>query len=526
MKRIVDARFRVRSSSSSPAESDKIVTLVFATTDHTALERLLSDAAKSNKLSTLTVVNSAKSSSAFIQKSASPDDIGGSASVGVTVSLVFDSMTISMPEPANITFVNPCQCSFGGRCICGDLNLKKPRADATTASAGAAALTSAAKTVASTVMSPKTSDCCSGGSALGSGNTGQSLPRPLPVPVAAAKFLSTMPLPSNSEVVGFHSSAKPNNQQQQSPHGYQYGIFPQSLRNDGGGANTPPSFLAMHAESVRIQSEMGYRPILPAPMSEQQQQSTQQHQQQYQQQQQHRQQHREQQQQQYEPQRYHHHPNYRSQYQYQQYQPPEYQHQQQLQQNHQDFPPILAPLISKGSSMKMSIQNMVVDDDEEGKGRGSGSETGGAEKEAEDVATALMELKSFSGSGIMDPSSNNVVAGDNSNNGNTVWRNIIQVENREESDDDDGDVDSEKEVKGGGCGCGCSCGQSSSLSWTSSRSPSSSSSGISDAGEGGGSKEIRLRLDSGCCGSGVGEEEFVKLQIVTGVAEKSCCCSV
>ncbi|KAJ3382687.1 hypothetical protein HDU84_004109 [Entophlyctis sp. JEL0112] len=106
--------------------------LVFATTDLAALTATL----ESNRLSTLTVVQSSSRTKAVdgsFKLTSSPKVVTTSS-----LSLSFASLKASDPDPFLLTFVNPCRCAFGGRCICGDLNVKKSKAKSSSPSSNVA----------------------------------------------------------------------------------------------------------------------------------------------------------------------------------------------------------------------------------------------------------------------------------------------------------------------------------------------------------------------------------------------------
>ncbi|KAJ3394965.1 hypothetical protein HDU80_010417 [Chytriomyces hyalinus] len=160
-KRTVEAKFYSDSHKGRTA-----VTLSFVSTDHVSIQAAL----EAGKTSTIQIQQTGKAASKSAKASASSSSLGDlmqanaspspSPSVSSplnsappidkvnaspsmdsipstraktfveteTLTILFDSMKVSSPEPLSVTFVNPCSCAFGGACICGDLSLKKTKA--------------------------------------------------------------------------------------------------------------------------------------------------------------------------------------------------------------------------------------------------------------------------------------------------------------------------------------------------------------------------------------------------------------
>ncbi|KAJ3242405.1 hypothetical protein HDU78_001410 [Chytriomyces hyalinus] len=160
-KRTVEAKFYSDSHKGRTA-----VTLSFVSTDHVSIQAAL----EAGKTSTVQIQQTGKAASKSAKASASSSSLGDlmqanaspspSPSVSSplnsappidkvnaspsmdsisstraktfveteTLTILFDSMKVSSPEPLSVTFVNPCSCAFGGACICGDLSLKKTKA--------------------------------------------------------------------------------------------------------------------------------------------------------------------------------------------------------------------------------------------------------------------------------------------------------------------------------------------------------------------------------------------------------------
>ncbi|KAI9342633.1 hypothetical protein BDR26DRAFT_273061 [Obelidium mucronatum] len=167
-KRNIEARF-VHSEGSKT----HTVTLVFTSTDHAALARILEThrsssvsvvqgskaAAKSTTAAAAAAAAGGGSTSPSISsvKSSPPpsgEGVSSSSSSGasptavppVTVDILFDSMDVSVPDQTALILDNPCSCAFGNPCICGDLSLmmkkkKEPKSKATNLNLSASART-------------------------------------------------------------------------------------------------------------------------------------------------------------------------------------------------------------------------------------------------------------------------------------------------------------------------------------------------------------------------------------------------
>ncbi|KAJ3298675.1 hypothetical protein HDU79_008168 [Rhizoclosmatium sp. JEL0117] len=150
-KRIIEARFYT--ASPNPAEKGQLVTLNFTCTDHAALQKALESVRMSSlsivqpgkapkttaiyaeKVGVVTQADSAVSpvsspSISTLDSSPPPESASKKAAVSMdALSILFDSLQVSLPPPDEATVIinNPCQCAFGGSCICGDLSLKKSK---------------------------------------------------------------------------------------------------------------------------------------------------------------------------------------------------------------------------------------------------------------------------------------------------------------------------------------------------------------------------------------------------------------
>ncbi|KAJ3028592.1 UNVERIFIED_CONTAM: hypothetical protein HDU68_001319 [Siphonaria sp. JEL0065] len=151
-KRNIEARFYTAPPPTAEANAKgQLITLCFTTTDHAALLKAL-ESAPNSSLSVQSISKAAKSTAAAVGSSAiptspalsiagsspQPGEGGSSSSTPIqqhqqpidAISILFDSLTVSVPDQTALILDNPCSCAFGNPCICGDLSLKKPKSKA------------------------------------------------------------------------------------------------------------------------------------------------------------------------------------------------------------------------------------------------------------------------------------------------------------------------------------------------------------------------------------------------------------